>query len=244
MSKNFENAYKAEVHQNIPDLWDRIESSLAPKNPMITTEASANVVSMEQDRTVNTKVGKKTKRKQLSAWYLWAPLAVACGLILILLPGALGIGVFSLFGHGIKQDNKADMADGAESDMYIYFDSADGGMTDLQTNAQEECENGTPALEENAEQIVLAEGLQGRVLEFAGGDSQIAVLEITEEHRAMAEECLKDSEIYEDGILTIRVSEEGAFPVPGEYYEVTVYGYMLPWESCISSYDATFYVPD
>ena len=34
MNKNFEDAYRAEVQHNIPDLWDRIESGMPEKNPM------------------------------------------------------------------------------------------------------------------------------------------------------------------------------------------------------------------
>ena len=66
MSKNFEDAYREEVQQNIPDLWNRIESSLPEKTPVVAAETMAPEVEAETtvpaESRQNTKGNKKTKK--------------------------------------------------------------------------------------------------------------------------------------------------------------------------------------
>ena len=66
MSKNFEETYKAEVQRNIPDLWDRIESSLPEKN---VTEVKAPAKKKTETKKVatpkkTTTRGRKTATKK------------------------------------------------------------------------------------------------------------------------------------------------------------------------------------
>lgn len=141
MSKNFEDAYKAEVQQNIPDLWNRIESSLPEKTPVaaaetMAPEAKAESVASTQNRQ-NTNGNKKTKKNPY-AWIKWASLAAAGLLLVILTPTVLGIGIFSLIsGSKMSSDMAANescaeepqYAADAEENMMYDADGMEGGFT-------------------------------------------------------------------------------------------------------------------
>ena len=141
MSKNFEDAYKAEVQQNIPDLWSRIESSLPEKTPVaaaetMAPEAKAESVASTQNRQ-NTNSNKKTKKNPY-AWIKWASLAAAGLLLVVLMPAVLGIGIFSLIaGSKTSSDMAANescaeepqYAADAEENMMYDSDSMEGGFT-------------------------------------------------------------------------------------------------------------------
>ncbi|MBQ7833008.1 MAG: hypothetical protein IJ336_05460 [Lachnospiraceae bacterium] len=140
MSKNFEDAYREEVQQNIPDLWNRIESSLPEKTPVVAAETMAPEVEAETiasaDKRQNTKSNKKTKKNPY-AWIKWASLAAAGLLLVILTPTVLGIGIFSLIsGSKMSSDMAANescaeepqyAADAEENIMYDS-DGMDGGF--------------------------------------------------------------------------------------------------------------------
>lgn len=141
MSKNFEDAYKAEVQQNIPDLWNRIESSLPEKTPVVAAETMAPEVEAETtvpaDKRQNAKSNKKTKKNPY-AWIKWASLAAAGLLLVVLMPAVLGIGIFSLIAGSKSSSDMAANESCAEEPQYaadaeenIMYDSdgMEGGFT-------------------------------------------------------------------------------------------------------------------
>lgn len=141
MSKNFEDAYREEVQQNIPDLWNRIESSLPEKTPVVAVETMAPEVEAETiasaDKRQNTKSNRKTKKNPY-AWIKWASLAAAGLLLVILTPTVLGIGIFSLIsGSKMSSDMAANescaeepqYAADAEENMMYDADGMEGGFT-------------------------------------------------------------------------------------------------------------------
>ena len=141
MSKNFEDAYREEVQQNIPDLWNRIESSLPEKTPVVAAETMAPEVEAETiasaDKRQNTNSNKKTKKNPY-AWIKWASLAAAGLFLLILIPAVLGIGFLSLVsGDKMSSDMAANescaeepqYAADAEENMMYDSDSMEGGFT-------------------------------------------------------------------------------------------------------------------
>lgn len=125
MSKNFEDAYKEELQQNIPDLWNRIEAGLTPKTVHIETAAvetnhngteviateingnTTNVKNRSENKTVNagleadrkkTTQSKQQRKKKKShyAWMKWATIAAAAMIVLLMLPGIAGVGALGL----------------------------------------------------------------------------------------------------------------------------------------------------
>lgn len=92
MNRNFEEAYKAEVQQNIPDLWNRIESGL-PEKKVIPEVPVAAVESkpVQEVKEVQTNLNHKSKKKKNPyAWMKWASLAVAAMLVIMILPTVAG----------------------------------------------------------------------------------------------------------------------------------------------------------
>lgn len=99
MNRNFEEAYKAEVQQNIPDLWNRIESGLPekkviPEVPVAAVESKPVQEVKEVPTNLNHRSNKKKKNSY--AWMKWASLAAAAMLVIILIPTLLGIGALFL----------------------------------------------------------------------------------------------------------------------------------------------------
>ena len=109
MNRNFEEAYKAEVQQNIPELWNRIESGL-PEKKVIPEVPVAAVESkpVQEVKEVQTNLNHKSKKKKNPyAWMKWASLAAAAMLVIILIPTLLGIGALFLMSD---KSSSADMA--------------------------------------------------------------------------------------------------------------------------------------
>lgn len=116
MNKNFEEAYQAEVQLNIPDLWNRIESSLPEKTVLkecAATESAADFAPVNQAANEN----KKIKKKNPYAWIKWASLAAAGLLVVIMIPAVVGLGLFGLAGKGMAS------ADSAANEMYVTQDA-------------------------------------------------------------------------------------------------------------------------
>ena len=137
MNKNFEDAYKTEVQQNIPDLWNRIESSLPEKKVAGVVEHKKEV------KVTNTGKGKK---KSPYVWMKWASLAAAAVLILLMLPAAAGVGI--IWGVVNAGKGSSDMAatescttDGAAEDIYVADQMAD------EECAEEEVFDESPAMD-------------------------------------------------------------------------------------------------
>lgn len=116
MSRNFEEAYRAEVQLNIPDLWNRIESAL-PEKQVVPDNGSgeavtvaADVVSFERaEKAAETNFNHRSnvnKKKKAYAWMKWAPLVAAAMFMLILIPGIVGVGLIGLTG-GLASDMAA-----------------------------------------------------------------------------------------------------------------------------------------
>lgn len=74
MSKNFEEEYKALANEDLPDLWNRIESGLTPKTTALTDEV--------EDKQVITKTKKE---KVISVLYRYRAVAAAvlCAVVII-----------------------------------------------------------------------------------------------------------------------------------------------------------------
>ena len=117
MSRNFEEAYRAEVQLNIPDLWDRIESALPekktgefygePEEAQAVAKENATYVANVKPTNLNHK--SNTKKKSKYAWMKWASLAAAAMLVLLLMPALIGVGIIGLAGGaGSKMESAAD----------------------------------------------------------------------------------------------------------------------------------------
>ncbi len=131
MNKNFEDAYKAEVQQNIPDLWNRIESSLPPKTPVADFEAYSNdkVAVVAENVNIYKQPNTKTlKKKNSYAWIKWASLAAACLLVVLMLPALAGIGALGIFIIG--STGSGDMAAAESENMAMDSADYDSGYTE------------------------------------------------------------------------------------------------------------------
>lgn len=243
MNKNFEEAYKAEVQQNIPDLWNRIESGLPEK---------------QVQTNLNHKSNKKKKNSY--AWMKWASLAAAAVLVIVLIPTLLGIGALFL------------MSDKSLSSDLAMNESAAGQMATTDSMAEEEIklesadmENAaeTPAMNQNyveggfaeeemAEESIMgaepssdvlsdvqsaeseseypwelyAEGLYVEVISATATTEGYDVeLELYSLHEVVAGTALENAPYYDNGIITAVVYDgEGEVPVVGEKYILTLYG--------------------
>ncbi len=113
MNKNFEEAYQAEVQLNIPDLWNRIESSLPEKT------------------VVKECVIKKTKKKNPYAWIKWASLAAAGLLVVVMIPAVVGLGLLGLAGKDMAS------ADSAANEMYVTQDAVMENAAEMEMDMME-----------------------------------------------------------------------------------------------------------
>lgn len=247
MNKNFEEAYQAEVQLNIPDLWNRIESSLPPKTPVAEV---------------------KRKKKNPYAWIKWASLAAACIFMVITVPAVIGVGAFSIFMFGAK--SSSDSAAAESQDMAMESADCDGGYTeeyyeyengvDLpKEEAVEESENdmimedsvasGDGADEDSASSTLqsesyrelLIENMYAKVTEVTETEEgyMYVTLEVSSHSREEADECFSNIAFYNGGELKVKVYEDtGEIPVVGEMYSVTVYDCSPPWQSMIEPCEA------
>ncbi len=248
MNKNFEEAYKAEVQQNIPDLWNRIESSLPPKAPVVEV---------------------KRKKKNPYAWIKWASLAAACLFMVITVPAVIGVGAFSIFMFGAK--SSSDSAAAESQDMAMESADCDGGYTeeyyeyengvDLpKEEAVEESENdmimedsavsesvtneeSASSGEQQSESYreLLIENMYAKVTEVTETEEgyMYVTLEVSSHSREEADECFSNIAFYNGGELKVKVYEDtGEIPVVGEMYSVTVYDCSPPWQSMIEPCEA------
>lgn len=243
MNKNFEEAYKSEVQQNIPDLWNRIESGLPEK---------------EVQTNLNHRSNKKKKNPY--AWMKWASLAAAAMLVIILIPTLLGIGALFLMSD---KSSSADMAmnesvaeqmvttDGmAEED--VKLESADMESTAEAPAMNQNNAEGGYAEDERAEESIMgaeassdvlsdvqsaeseseypwelyADGLYVKVISATATQDGYAVeLELYKLHDNLAGPALENAPYYDNGIITAVVYDgEGEVPVVGEKYILTLYG--------------------
>lgn len=248
MNKNFEDAYKAEVQQNIPDLWNRIESSLPPKAPVVEI---------------------KRKKKNPYAWIKWASLAAACLFMVITVPAVIGVGAFSIFMFGAK--SSSDSAAAESQDVAMESADCDGGYgeeyyeyengVDLpkEEAAVEESENdmimedsaasGDSADEDSASSMLqsesyrelLIEDMYAKVTEVTETEEgyMMVTLEVSSYSREEADECFSNIAFYNGGELKVKVYDDtGEIPIVGEMYSVTVYDCSPPWQSMIEPCEA------
>lgn len=138
MNKNFEDAYKAEVQQNIPDLWNRIESSL-PQKPVVIQAAVAE--EPVQFHPVNHETKTEQKKKNPYAWIKWASLAAAGLLVVIMIPAVVGLGIL---GNATKDMASAE-TEAAVNDMYVTQDAVMEEVADMEM--AEGAEEGYPSLD-------------------------------------------------------------------------------------------------
>ncbi|MBO5325109.1 MAG: hypothetical protein J6A80_02655 [Lachnospiraceae bacterium] len=243
MNRNFEEAYKAEVQQNIPDLWNRIESGLPEK---------------EVQTNLNHRSNKKKKNPY--AWMKWASLAAAAMLVIILIPTLLGIGALLLMSD---KSSSTDMAmnesvaeqmvttDGmAEEDVKLesadvenmaetpainqdYADSerAEGEMAEesiMGAEPSSDVLSDVQSAESESEYPweLYADGLYVKVISATATQDGYAVeLELYKLHDNLAGPVLENSPYYDNGIIQANVyNGEGEVPVVGEKYTATLYG--------------------
>lgn len=239
MNKNFEEAYKAEVQQNIPDLWNRIESGLPDK---------------EVQTNLNHKSSKKKKNPY--AWMKWASLAAAAMLVIMILPTVAGTIFWWSFAisEGIRDSaateqmattdsmaeediklESADMENTAEAPA-MNQDYADGGYAEgemaeesiMGTEPSGDVLSDVQSAESESEYPweLYADGLYVKVISAtATQDGYEVELELYRLHENLAGPVLENSPYYDSGIIQANVyNGEGEMPVVGEKYTVTLYG--------------------
>ena len=241
MNRNFEEAYKAEVQQNIPDLWNRIESGLPEKE-------------------VQTNLNHKSKKKNPYAWMKWASLAAAAMLVIILIPTLLGIGaLFLMSDKSLSTDmamnestaeqmattdnmaeeevklESADMENTAETPAMNQNNAEDGYAEDeraeesiMGAEASSDVLSDVQSAESESEYPweLYADGLYVKVISATATTEGYDVeLELYSLHEAVAGAALENAPYYDNGIITAVVYDgEGEVPVVGEKYILTLYG--------------------
>lgn len=252
MNKNFEEAYQAEVQLNIPDLWNRIESSL-PEKTIVKESAVA-----EKKTTfapVNNELkAKNVKKKNPYAWLKWASLAAAGLLIVIMVPAVVGVGLLSF---ASKDMASADGAATESCDSVVMEDVAqDAEMmpeTDMMYDVQERPENGMDIItnesgaesetdydggayaeeDESVKQETAAEEAVGAPMLATDLSVKViaAVSENEEGYYSIIVEIPEDSygvferrEEFKDGELEVWVYfGDGVMPEIGEWYSADIY---------------------
>lgn len=145
MNKNFEEAYQAEVQLNIPDLWNRIESSLPQKTIMPECAAAESVptyVPVNQE-VKGSRPANKTQKKNPYAWIKWASLAAAALLVVMILPAVAVVGL------GLLRFSSSDSAsaESAEDGAYIYQDAVMENEAAMDMEMPEDAVAETPAMD-------------------------------------------------------------------------------------------------
>ncbi|MBQ7766260.1 MAG: hypothetical protein IJ397_05395 [Lachnospiraceae bacterium] len=243
MSRNFEEAYKAEVQLNIPDLWDRIESALPEKKvsseqTTVSKKAENEPVVMKE---VTTNFNHKSKKKS-RAWMKWASLAAAALFMVILLPAIAGLGILGVLGS-----SSSDMAanESAAAPEMMYQDVKEEPMEEITTDAEynmtegaveefvtmdsaaeswEEGECAAPTVEENAspeenalmsdERTVLAMGMKAKVVGCEWSSDQSIYCRMWLEIPEEAYETFAECEFFVNGQLEVRYYYDDIHSVP------------------------------
>lgn len=250
MSKNFEEAYKAEVQQNIPDLWNRIESALPEKRIVPEESATTAFHGVKAEQTNLNHKSNQKKKKNPYAWIKWASLAAAAMLVVLLLPVVAGLGILGILGSKSSSDMAAAeseaMQETVAEDMYMDMEApaVNEALTEdnienmLQTDAMPEsmpAENikENPMQEEaledgdlsaECEQNLLAEGMRVEVLEIEyASDNSLSCrvwLAIPEDAYATFE----TMDAFQSGRLEVLCYfEEEVNLEKGNFYEAAVY---------------------
>lgn len=171
MNRNFEEAYKAEVQQNIPDLWNRIESGLPekkviPEVPVAAVESKPVQEVKEVPTNLNHRSNKKKKNPY--AWMKWASLAAAAMLVIMILPTVAGIIFWWSFAisEGIRDSAETEQmatTDGVAEEE-VKMESADmENMAETPAMNQNNAEDGY-AEEEMAEESIMGAEASSDVL--------------------------------------------------------------------------------
>lgn len=258
MNKNFEEAYKAEVQQNIPDLWSRIESSLP-----------------EKETNLNHK--SEQKKKNPYAWMKWASVAAAAVLVVLILPSVAGTIFWWTFAfsnsssdsaapeqmvmenavmEGDIKTESAGMETTAEAPAMNESYAEDGFIAEEEAMAEEsiaatESESDILSDVQSAEMgseypwELYAEGLYVKVISATANDEGYNVeLELYRLHEMEVEPIMEDHPFYDNGIIHAVVYEgDGEVPVVGEKYTVTLYGtprqfsFILPFKAVLEIKD-------
>lgn len=212
MNKNFEEAYKAEVQQNIPDLWNRIESGL-PEKKVIPEVPVAAVESkpVQEVKEVQTNLNHRSNKKKKNpyAWMKWASLVAAAMLVIILIPTLLGIGALFL------------MSDKSLSTDMAMNESTAEQMATTDSMAEEEVKLESADMESTAETPAMNES--------GAGGSYTA-----------GEELLEDSVIEtenEDAVLSDVQSAESESEYPWEMYADGLYVKVISATATTEGYD-------
>lgn len=246
MSRNFEDAYQAEVQLNIPDLWNRIESALPEKKTVEIADAVDATVSEKEQSVVkaeNTNFNHKSKRKKNPyTWMKWASLTAAALFMVILLPVVAGLGILGILGS-----KSSDIAanESATVDQMMMHDAATEGVMeeaeeesmediylDMDTTAEAPASNDSYTYAEgvenefllNDERTVLAMGMEAKVVGCeSSSDNSIYCrmwLEIPEE----AYETFEGYEFFQSGRLEVRYyyDDYNSTPVGGSTYKFDI----------------------
>lgn len=251
MSKNFEETYKAEVQRNIPDLWDRIESSLPEKN---VTEVKAPA----------------KKKKNPYAWMKWATLAAAGVLVVLIMPGVIGLGILQMVIRGsadyapsaemlVTESAKENAMEMGESDYFApEADSEIKDGTMIQNNASGslpmediagesismesavEEETATVTDESPAYYELIAGAMHVKVVSVTTEDAGYGVtLQFSPVSQVLADNFFEYSPYYEDSQMYVIVYDgRGDVPVAGETYTANFYETTHPGTSIVVPYAA------
>lgn len=208
MSKNFEEAYKAEVQQNIPDLWNRIESNLPEKKSV------QNMAEVTNNVPVSREPVKKIKKKNPYAWIKWASLAAACLLVLLIAPAVIGVG---LLGMVAKDESAADMAA-----PEIYYENA---MMDMEYAEEEKFFENEIAAEVEENDTIVSELPAPSLMQQDGAQSVTGEESEYVTQEAAPEEELGEAmpqEAYGEPIVEGLYVEVIAVDAQEEYYEAVI----------------------
>lgn len=171
-NKAIEQAYKAEMQTEIPDLWDRIEAALPEKTPSVKTETADS----GNQGSIND-ASKKTKKKSNIRTFRTIALIAACLCVALMIPTLLSIG-----GH------RSETAASASLDEEEYAASSE-------TAAEPEATESVPAEDTAAEAESAAEDVDrsnNAAEDFAS--EATAVTEATADAAATKEESVQASE--------------------------------------------------
>lgn len=242
MSKVFEDAYIADVQQNIPDLWNRIESNLPEK-----------------------KIEKKVpvKKKNPYAWIKWATLAAAGLFVVLVIPAVAGLGLLGIGLSKSESEGAATMESGADmmnqmATGEIKYEAEDNmEAAEEETYAEDVIAEGGAVAEDSYEfldeESAATESLQSAETyrEFVMDDVYAEVTEVTVTEdgysvklevasisRILTDIEFENNPFYEDGVLRAIVYDgTGEVPVVGEKYKITVFDRTPDYMSLLLPYE-------